>query len=113
MTQRDAIIVFYHYPAEVCVSDDLRNELAVQVPEAYNWLIRVEDNSVNCGTYGKTEQVGDTEGCVMMDMADYDSDALQYDTSCVVGFDLDTAAEWSTTRDDIALEMSFSLDSME
>ncbi len=113
MTLRDGIMIAYHYPAEVCESNTLRDELKLQIPEAYNWLIRVENNSVNCGTYGKDESISDTEGCMTIDMADYDSDALKYDTSCVVGFDFDTATEWSTTREDIALEMSFALDTVE
>ena len=113
MTLRDGIMISYHYPAELCESDTLRNELELQVPEAYNWLIRVESNSVNCGTYGKTESVSETGGCMTIDIADYDPDALQYNTSCVVGFDLDTATAWSTAREDIALEMSFALDTVE
>ena len=119
MESKDAIAIIYHYPAEVCQSDILLNELQANVPEAENFLVRVESNDVTCATYNKVEGITDTEGCMTEDAALTDPTFLQYDTSCVIGFDInvpvakvskiteDTQSQWS---EDIALAVGFALD---
>ena len=114
MASKDGVFIVYHYPAEVCKSDLLLNELQITLPEAYNWLLSVESNSVTCATYGKTDGVDcETEDYILTDPT-----AGQYDTSCVVGFDIDTAlltksakvigdAQWS---EDVALAAEFAMD---
>lgn len=115
MESKDAIAIIYHYPAEVCQSDILLSELQANVPEAENFLINVESNTVTCATYGKVDGVT----CETEDAALSDATFLQYDTSCVIGFDLniayakslkvsgDTQPQWS---EDIALAVGFALD---
>ena len=119
MVLKDGIAIIYHYPAEVCQSDILLNELQATVPEAENFLVRVESNDVTCATYNKVEGITDTEGCMTEDAALTDPTFLQYDTSCVIGFDInipvakvskiteDTQPQWS---EDIALAVGFALD---
>lgn len=122
MTSKDAIAIIYHYPSEACTSDTLLNELELNLPEAENFLIRVESNDVTCATYGKTEAVSDTEGCMTFDMITEDPMFSEYDTSCVLGFDLivgttaqvskSTADTTSTVQwtEDVVLATEFTLD---
>lgn len=119
MVLKDGIAIIYHYPAEVCQSDILLDELRANVDGAENFLIYVESNDVTCATYNKVEGITDTEGCMTEDAALTDPTFLQYDTSCVIGFDInipvakvskiteDTQPQWS---EDIALAVGFALD---
>lgn len=112
MTTRDGVFIMYHYPAEVCLSDLLLNELKITLPEATNWLLRVESNDVNCATYGKTDGVD----CATEDYVLTDPNAIQYDTSCVVGFDLILAKSAKVIGDtpqwpeNISLAAEFAMD---
>lgn len=112
MTTKDLVAIIYHYPAEVCLSDTLLAELKAAIPEAINWLIRVESNNVNCATYGKTDGVD----CETDDLVLTDPTAIQYDTSCVMGFDLLLAKSAKTIGDnpqwteDISLATQFAMD---
>ena len=107
MTLKGAVTIIYHYPAEVCTSDGLLNELQTTTPDAENFLLRVENNDVTCSTYGKTDGVD----CVLIDTALIDPTFAQYDTSCVIGADF-VASSTSTTQfmEDIALTTEFILD---
>lgn len=114
MSSRDAVGIMYHYPAEVCESEELLNELKLAVPDAYNWLLSAESNSVTCATYGKIEGI---------DCEVEDTGFLEYDTSCVFGFDIDVAPlstksskvigdvpEW---QEDVFLAAEFAMDAQE
>ena len=117
MTSKDAVFIMYHYPSEVCESNILLNELQIALPEAYNWLVSSASNSITCATYGKTDGVD----CMTEDYALIDPTAIEYDTSCVIGFDIDTglmytkvigdtdnnAPEWS---EDVSLATKFATD---
>lgn len=114
MASKDAVMIIYHYPAEVCESDLLLNELQIALPEASNWLLSAESNSVTCATYGKTDGVD----CTTEDYSLTDPTAVQYDTSCVVGFDIDAALLTKSSKvigdahssEDIALAAEFAMD---
>ena len=75
--QRDAIVIAYHYPADVCVSDRLKEELRLS-SGARNIIVSVESSSVNCSTYGRSN---DGVWCMEINVATDSSD------TCVVGAD--------------------------
>lgn len=107
MTLKDGIVIIYHYPEEVCTSDQLIDELQATIPEAENFLLRVESNDVTCATYGKTDGVD----CESEDAVLIDPSFLEYDTSCVLGFDLAVSTASSTQlMEDIALVAEFTMD---
>lgn len=108
MTLKDGVAIIYHYPAEVCTSDLLMDELQATIPEAENFLLRVESNDVTCATYGKTDGVDcESEDAAIL----IDPSFSEYDTSCVLGFDLVISTASSTQlMEDIALAAEFTLD---
>ena len=97
---------------EVCEGDELRNQIIYSLPEARNLLIRSESNNVTCQTYGKDEEVYETGGCYTEDMADYDSSLLEYDTSCVIGLDLDASRQTSTYDNKIDMQINIATDTI-
>ncbi len=111
MTERNMINIVLHYPADICSSNYLQQELERQ--GGTNFIYRVENNNVNCATYGKPDGATATGNCRVDDMTSVSSSYNQYDTSCVVGYDLPIAQASSTIQEDIALEMSFALDAIE
>ena len=107
MTLKDGVSIIYHYPAEVCTSTLLREELQPSVPSISDLLIRVESNDVICATYGKTDGVN----CQTQDMVLIDPNYEQYDTSCVIGFDLVNYTPTSNQlMEDIGFAAEFTLD---
>ena len=108
----EGVAIIYHYPAEICESDLLLDELeAAMPPEASNISTSVASNEVTCATYGKTDGYDcGTEDMVLLAPGEgYE----QYDTSCVISFDVNIAAKiiMDTQRsEDIALAAEFALD---
>ena len=51
LEKRDYIAIFHEYPAAVCTSQRLKDELAKKGFSAI--ITSVEDNSVSCGYYGR------------------------------------------------------------
>ena len=115
MMQKDVVVIMYHYPKEICESDTMRSELEVNVPKAKNLLIRSESNDVTCASYGKREEETAAGGCVTKDMSLEDSQFADYDTSCVIGFDIDpgNGMQPSVVKKDIVMQAGFVLDSVE
>lgn len=109
MNSKDGVAIAYHYPVEACKSDLLINELQTTVPNAENFLIQVASNDVTCATYDKTEGVD----CHAEDSALIDPSYAQYDTSCVIGFDLAVGTTSSIQiMEDTALAAEFTLDAL-
>ena len=79
MTERESILIKYHYPAEYCSSGELKDYLERNVPGTTNLLLSVESNSVTCATYGRAN---DGVHCSEQDTVNSNAD-----TSCVLGFD--------------------------
>ena len=75
MTQKDYIVIYKHYPAEVCTSTILHNNLSDM--GFYGIIQRVESNHISCADYGRSNN---KTSCLESDTYEY-----QYDTACVVG----------------------------
>ncbi len=99
MTERNSIGIMYNYPAELCMDSDLQEKLRNSDVRNSNFLFRVEDNNVGCGTYGKVNgaNADGTEACLTRDMSDH-YPYKKYDTSCVFGYDFNPDAAISTTN---------------
>ncbi len=108
MSERDCIVIFYHYPAKVCKSDLLLDMLKAKVPEAVNLLFHIESSNVSCTTYEKSNEITKTEGCAEKDMILKDS-IYTFDTSCVVGFDLAIGSQMSAVKEKIVKGVGFAL----
>jgi len=52
MKERDAILIVHDYPAEVCTSQLLKDELAADIG-ATDIITSVEPNTINCGDYAR------------------------------------------------------------
>jgi len=78
MSKKDAVIIFYSYPQEICESSSFQERLRRKYPKS-NVLFQVESNDVSCRTYGKRYPMCETS----------DSTDLG-DKSCVVGFDFNS-----------------------
>ena len=73
--KRDIIVIFHAYPAEVCKSDELKQQIG-QAASVANIVTAVEDNSVDCVTYGR-----DYNTCTETFVGGYPN-------ACVVGADV-------------------------
>lgn len=93
MTERDAVIIFYHMPTGECANPEFQNylkdEIATQGFVVDYWLFREESLNVTCSTYGKTNDFDDNGGCMTLDLVLADPSLEVYKTSCVIGFDAD------------------------
>ena len=104
MTERDAVVIFYHYPADLC-NDALKEEISVYVPEATDLLTRVEIDNVSCETYGKTNA---TEECTTFDFSLIDVSLIDVNTNCVVGANMPSPA--SVVSEDISIAAEISVE---
>jgi len=84
MHDKDAVVIFLHYPEEICKSQGLIDELKKQITDAKNIITSVEDNNVQCSDYAK---VSDNIKCYVYDMLSEDIIFASVPTSCVVGAD--------------------------
>jgi len=111
MSERQIISISLHYPAEVCEDAYVKSDF--EAKGYTNVMLRVENNSVTCATYNKVEGVTSTGSCKVQDMViAIGSSYSQYDTSCVLGFDLGTNTQVATTQEDMTLNMSSTLDAI-
>ncbi len=83
MVEKDYIVIYYNYSAEVC-RDPATREAFEKQAKGYlvNYLLQVESNTVDCDTYGRDV----LSYCVSDDLSlvpPYE----KYNTSCVVGAD--------------------------
>ena len=80
MTQKQAVIIFYHTPAGMCADPYFQNEvingIANEGYTTYNWLFREETLNVTCSTYGKPNDINDYGGCMTQDIAALDPRSL-------------------------------------
>jgi len=83
MASKDVVIIFYHYPEDVCLDNQLIELLKSEIPEATNIITRVEDNSVICRDYGKEYGTD----CMTKHMVLENSAFATIATSCVLGAD--------------------------
>jgi len=83
ISEYDKVLVMYHYPEDVCLSDDLKTNMQ-NLDGVENVLLKVESNSVSCTTYGKTN---DGLECLEEDLADTTGDST-ISTSCVIGLNV-------------------------
>ncbi len=99
MTEKSNIGIIYNTPAEVCMDPDLQEKMRNSDVRSSNFLFRVEDNNVGCGTYGKVNGVNadSAEVCVTSDASDR-YPYKKYDTSCVFGYDFNPDAAVATTN---------------
>lgn len=74
VAERDYIMIFYHYPKDICESS-LEQNLEFR---GTDFIVFSETVDVNCETYGKSE--GET--CTTLDYASFSSDAKY---TCVIG----------------------------
>ena len=97
MTERDLITIFYHTPEGMCEDSTfqqlLKDELALQGYVIDYYLFREESNNVSCATYDRANEITETGGCVTYDLALEDPSFAAYDTSCVIGVDLDLSTQ--------------------
>lgn len=97
MTERDLIVIVYHTPPGMCEDVDFQNYLKDGlVSEGYvvdYYLFREETNNVSCATYDRANEITETGGCVTTDLVLEDPSFSEYDTSCVIGVDLDPSAQ--------------------
>ncbi len=97
MTERDLIVIFYHSPTGMCEDPDfqqlLKDDLASQGYVIDYYLFREETNNVSCATYGSANDITATGGCTTYDLVLDDPSFAIYDTSCVIGVDLDPFAQ--------------------
>lgn len=97
MTERDLIAIFYHTPEGMCEDAEfqsyLKDGLASEGYVVDYYLFREETNNVSCATYGRANAIIETGGCVTTDLVLEDPSFSVYDTSCVIGVDLDPTAQ--------------------
>jgi len=100
MTERDLITIFYHTPDGMCedveFQDYVKEGLAAEGYVVDYYLFREETNDVNCATYDRTNEITETGGCVTTDLILQDPSFSAYDTSCVIGVDIDINAQPTT-----------------
>jgi len=78
---REAITIVYNYPADICTSQTLLDELTNA--GATNIIASVESNYISCETYSRTN---DGETCLELDLGEINN------VSCVVGADQASAS---------------------
>jgi len=97
MTERDLIVIFYHTPTGMCEDAEfqslLKDSLASDGYVIDYYLFREETNNVSCATYDRANEITETGGCVTTDLVLEDPSFSVYDTSCVIGVDLDPTAQ--------------------
>ncbi len=97
MTERDLIGIFYHSPTGMCENVEFQNYLKDSIAaEGYvidYYLFREETNDVSCATYDRAEGITETGGCMTYDLVLDDPNFSVYNTSCVIGMDLDPYAQ--------------------
>ena len=100
MTERDLIVIFYHTPTGMCEDPTfqqfLKDGLASQGYVINYYLFREETNNVSCATYGRANDITAAGGCTTYDLVLDDPSFSIYDTSCVIGVDLDPYAQPTT-----------------
>ena len=86
MKERTTIVITHNYPDEICKSQQLKNELAAE--GITDIITSVEDNSVSCQTYGRTNN-GST--C-------YEHTLGGYPNACVVGANASSSVAIDTAK---------------
>lgn len=79
LKEKDSILIMHNYPASVCVSQKLKNNLVSKEPKIKDILTHVEANTVNCKTYQRSN---DGITCLVRTI---DNDSTQ---ACVIGYNL-------------------------
>jgi hypothetical protein len=78
MSQKQGVIIFYHYPEDICLSDTFYKEM--QHNDGFkNILVQIGTNTLRCSDYNKAHP-----NCVEVDAK------KESNMSCIVGFDKDT-----------------------
>lgn len=101
MMEKEYITITLHSPSDTC------GEGFQQDGE---YIFSVENNSVTCATYGRTDGIATAAGmCRVEDLASIDSNNNQYGTSCVMGFGDNSLAASINPNDPMTEKLSISI----